>query len=344
MLIKPSKILLLYTGGTIGMKPSADGYVPMIDFPSLLKDRMKAPVNLHKIKFDIISLNNLIDSANLVPANWTDLGEMLLKNWKCYDGFVILHGTDTMAYTSSALSFMFQGLDKPIIITGSQIPLSVSGNDALDNIERAMLLAAQNDLLEVCICFNGAILRGNRSSKYQTTELDAFVSPNYPSLGKVEKVITLQNKMLLRNKKPAFVIPSFKCNSVMVLQMYPGISTMSFDSVFSNNEFKAIIIQTYGMGNTPNTDSSLIQLLEKANQQGIIVLNITQCMIGSVSQGVYSTGETMNKLGVIAGRDMTVEAAFSKLHFLIACDLPLKDIKNELEKNICGELTERLNS
>lgn len=333
------KILLLYTGGTVGMKSSQDGYVPMDNFADFLKGKLSPTVKPQLPKFDVVSLDILIDSANLVPANWTGLGEKLLGNWQKYKGFVVLHGTDTMAYTASALSFMFQGLDKTIVVTGSQIPLSISGSDALANIEHAMLLAAQQQIPEVCICFNGSILRGNRSTKYNATQLEAFTSPNYPSLGQVKEQISLQKQMILGSNKLAFVVPQFKCNTVLVLQVYPGISTLEFDSIFSNNDFKAVIIQTYGMGNTPSMNSSLIRLLEQAYRQDIVVLNITQCMIGSVHQGVYSTGETMNKLGVVAGKDMTLEAAFSKLHFLIASGLTSNKVRRELTVELCGELT-----
>ena len=343
MTTKQPKILLLYTGGTVGMEPSPEGYVPMANFDNLLKDRLEdklvAQVNPQLPKYDFVSLDVLIDSANLVPQNWTGLGQRLLDNWDQYDGFVVLHGTDTMAYTASALSFMFQGLTKAIVVTGSQIPLAVGGSDALGNIEQAMLLAASNELPEVCICFNGSILRGNRSSKFKATEFDAFISPNYPNLGQVTKQISLKIDLLLKTEPRSFLVPKFKCNAVLVLQVYPGISTLILDSIFAHNEFKAVIIQTYGMGNTPSMDSSLIRLLEQAYQQDIVVLNITQCVIGSVNQGIYSTGETMNKLGVVAGRDMTLEAAFAKLHFLIASGLTPSHVRRELSVNLCGEFS-----
>jgi len=339
MLANKPRILVLYTGGTVGMESSEDGFVPMNDFADLLTEELKGSQHAELPEFDFFRLETLIDSANLVPANWTILGNKLLEVWDDYQGFVILHGTDTMTYTASALSFMFQGLDKPIVVTGSQIPLSVDGSDALENVGHAMLLAAQYQLHEVCICFNGQILRGNRSSKYQATDLNAFISPNYPSLGVVKESISLETLSLLKRKERTFSVPDFECNSVLVLQVFPGISKMDFSVLLLGNAFKAVIIQTYGMGNTPNTNSSLTGLLEYANQNDIIVLNITQCMYGSVDQQVYSTGKAMNRLGVIEGRDMTLEAAYSKLHFLLALGLSSEEIKRKLAIDLSGEMT-----
>ncbi|PKG63520.1 MULTISPECIES: asparaginase [Pseudoalteromonas] len=333
------KILILYTGGTIGMKASADGFVPMEHFEQYFTDTLKMRCNTVLPMFDFVSLDMLIDSANLVPNNWTLIGNKLLALWQDYNGFVVLHGTDTMAYTASALSFMFQGNDKPIIITGSQIPLSEKHNDAYENVIQSLQLATYSDLKEVCICFNGKILRGNRSTKVKSSEFDAFNSPNYPSLGAVNGEIQLHSNLQRLPEALRFLVPKFDCDAVMVLQIFPGISEVAFDGIFNQNRFKAIIIKTYGMGNSPNVDSPLMRIMARAVSQGLIVLNVTQCMQGGVNQETYSTGSHMKKLGVIAGKDMTLEAAFTKLHFLLARGLNTAEIKQQLNVALAGELS-----
>lgn len=332
-------VLVLYTGGTIGMKSSAQGFVPMEDFEGFFRDKIAEKANIIVPEFDFVSLDSLIDSANLVPANWTFIGEKLLSFWHNYDAFVVLHGTDTMAYTASALSFMFQGLDKSVIITGSQLPLSQKYNDAYENVTKSLRLAAYAGLKEVCICFNGRVLRGNRSTKVKSAELDAFNSPNYPWLGTINTEVSLQSQFLLAPSTPHYLVPEFDCDAVLILQIFPGISALAFEGIFNQNCFKAIIIKTYGMGNSPNFDSPLMSIIERALAQGIIVLNITQCLIGGVNQETYSTGNHMKELGVIAGKDMTVEAAFSKLHFLIASGKSTNEIKQLLIQDLAGEMT-----
>jgi L-asparaginase len=332
-------VLILYTGGTIGMEASDDGFIPMDNFEGFFKNNLTEISKNFLPKYDFVSLDTLIDSANLVPMNWTLIGNKLLSVWDVYDGFVVLHGTDTMAYTASALSFMFQGNDKPIVITGSQVPLSEKYNDAYDNVIQSLSLAASCNIKEVCICFNGRVLRGNRSTKVKSEELDAFNSPNFPWLGSVNEEINLLSGSQPEKRVPHFFVPEFDCDAVLVIQIFPGISEVAFEGIFSQNCFKALIIQTYGMGNSPSLDSPLTRIIAKAVAQGLVVLNITQCMIGGVNQETYSTGNHMKKLGVVAGKDMTLEAAFVKLHFLIAVGLTTNLIKEQLSMSLAGELT-----
>lgn len=338
MVKHPDKILVLYTGGTIGMKNSNQGYVPTDDFERLFEKCLN-PYQHTLPEYKFVSLDQLIDSANLVPKNWSYIGNKLLSEWANYEGFVILHGTDTMAYSASALSFMFQGLDKPIVLTGSQIPMCESNSDAIDNVVNALKFAASKLIYEVCICFDNKVLRGNRSTKIKSEALDAFNTPNLPWLTTRNNNSKKQNFLHLPTIVQHFLVPDFSCNAVLVLQVYPGISVQTFEGVFAKNKFKAIIIQTYGMGNTPNNDNSLLHLLKIAAKKEMIIVNITQCLIGGVNQSTYSTGKHLHELGVISGKDMTLEAAFAKLHFLIASGLNTSEIKQKILEPLAGELT-----
>lgn len=332
------KILVLYTGGTIGMEPSDEGFVPMHHFDDFFEKALSAQDTQWLPDFDFKSLDDLIDSANLMPMNWTIIGTKLLDLWSNYQGFVVLHGTGTMAYTASALSFMFQGQNKPVVLTGSQVPMTQANSDALNNVIQACKVAV-SEINEVSICFDGKILRGNRSTKVNSFAFDAFNSPNLPWLGAVSDTVETKPFLTLPKKSPDYKTPTFDCDAVLVLQVYPGISAQAFEGVFTNNSFKAIVLKTYGAGNTPNVDSSLIRILKRASADDIIVVNITQCMVGGVEQSTYATGNHMLALGVVSGGDMTLEATFTKLHFLIAAGYNTAQIKQKLTEPLAGELT-----
>ncbi len=321
------------------MQSSDDGFVPMNNFETFFKGTFAKTPNTNLPEFDFVSLDVPFDGANLVPINWTVIGNKLLSLWQYYDGFIVLHGTDTMAYTAAALSFMFRGNDKPIVVTGSQIPLSEKNSDAYENVLQSLKLATCPGLLDVCICFNGKVLRGNRGTKVSSAQFDAFISPNYPCLGSVNSQVKLQSGLQLSPSTQHFIVPEFNCGAVLVLRMFPGISEVALEGVLNQNSFRAVIIQTFGKGNSPNHDSPLIQIIERAVAQELVVLNITQCIFGGVTQHAYSTGNHLNKLGVIAGHDMTMEAAFAKLHFLIGVGLNAVEIKQQLNIAIAGEWT-----
>ena len=333
------KILILYTGGTIGMQASANGYVPVTGFEQLLRQQLKAGAAQQLPAFDVLELERLIDSSNLEPAHWTEIATHLQTHWDSYDGFIVLHGTDTMAYTASALSFMLQGTDKPVLITGSQIPLIELRNDALDNLLTALILAGNYTIPEVCIYFNGRLLRGNRSSKLKSSGFDAFDSPNYPWLGQVGIHIDLHSNLLLETRPKSFVLPSFNPNAVVVLPVYPGLSARVAEDMLDHEDVKGLIMLSYGVGNPPDANQPLMRCLEQAASRGVAVLNITQCLQGRVSQGAYATGETLNRIGVIPGSDLTLEAAFAKLHFLTSTVSP-EAVRRQLPRSLCGELTE----
>ena len=334
-----SRILIIYTGGTIGMVPSDDGYVPMPGFHDQLMNQLDSRASEQLPAYELIEFEQLIDSANLTPAHWLQMTQALTERWNDYDGFVLLHGTDTLAYTASALSFMLRGINKPVILTGSQIPLAQLRNDALDNLVTAMLLAANPAISEVCICFNGRLLRGNRSVKVSSSGFDAFDSPNFPWLGRVGIDFELRPSLLLAAGTPDFRTPSFDPQAVSLLQLYPGIPARVAEAVLDCDALKGLILQTYGAGNPPDANRELMAVLERARARGITLLNITQCAMGGVSQGTYATGASLNRIGAISGRDLTLEAAFTKLHVLIASGLGGDALERALQAPLCGECT-----
>lgn len=331
------RVLILHTGGTIGMRASDNGYVPAAGFAQLLAQRLDSRAAGQLPDYDLVELEPLIDSANLMPADWRHIGRQLVDHWAQYDGFVVLHGTDTLAYTASMLSFMLRGADKPVIVTGSQIPLAELRNDALDNLLTSLILAGNYRIPEVCVCFNGRLLRGNRSTKLKSAGFDAFDSPNFPWLGQVGIHIELQHTLLLAPGVRDFRVPAFDPDAVVVLQTYPGLSARVVNAVLDSSSVRGLVLQTYGVGNPPDANRPLIAALERASSRGVTVVNITQCAQGGVSQGAYATGATLNRIGVVPGSDLTLEAAFAKLHFLIGSGLSPDEVRRDIQRPLCGE-------
>ncbi len=334
-----SNVLIIYTGGTIGMQMSADGYVPVAGFEALLRERLNAGAAMQLPAFEVLEFDHLIDSSNLQPAHWNKIAAQLQDNWDRFDGFIVLHGTDTMAYSASALSYMMQGLDKPVIFTGSQIPLTELRNDALDNLLTALILAGNYPLNEVSVFFNGRLLRGNRSSKLKSTGFDAFDSPNFPWLGQAGIHIDLHRHLLLPKREQRFLNPEFAEDAVRVLPVYPGISAAVARDLLAPEHVKALIMISYGVGNPPDANTELMDILEAAAARGVVIVNLTHCLQGRVSQGAYATGQTLNNIGVLPGSDLTLEAAFSKLHFLLATETSVADVRRLMAESVCGELS-----
>ena len=333
------RILILYTGGTIGMVPSPLGYVPAGHFEARLHthlSRSSASREQALPEFDVLEFDQLIDSSNAQPSDWTNIAHTICHYWRQYDGFVVLHGTDTMAYTASALSFMLQDMDKPIIFTGSQIPLELPRSDGPNNLTTSLILAAQDKLCEVALCFDGKLLRGNRSSKVHSNAFGAFDSPNYPALGQIGIKIELNHSLLLPEGKLKPVIPDIKPDNVVILPIYPGLPPKVLSALLSTQP-RGLILQSYGIGNPPDGNQTFMDLLKRASDQGTSIINLSQCHRGTVVQGTYATGAWLNQMGVVPGADLTLEAAFTKLHWLLAQELNPEQIRSQMQQPLCGE-------
>ena len=338
--MKP-RVLVLLTGGTIGMAASADGYRPMTGFAQLLEQEFTRRDTSSLLDFDVVELGELIDSANLVPAHWREIAGELIARWDDYAGFVVLHGTDTMADSASALSFMLRGMDKPVIFTGSQIPLVEPRSDARENLQTALMLAAgpNSPLREVCLYFNRRLLRGNRSRKMKSSSFDAFDSPNFPHLAAVGIDIAFHHERLLPQTTRDFSQPLFDPEAVAVLSIYPGMTGRIVEVVSDHPTLRGLVLHTYGVGNAPDANLGLMKALARAVENGVVILNVTQCPTGCVSQGDYATGDALRRIGVVGGGDMTPEAAFAKLHYLLARERDHAIVRQQLAQSLCGELT-----
>jgi L-asparaginase len=335
------RILIIYTGGTFGMTYDAHGVLIPFDF-SLILEHLPTLKNL-ALELTVISFETPVDSSNIVPEHWQALAKIIYQNYDSHDGFVVLHGTDTMAYTASALSFMLEGLAKPVVFTGAQLPITEARSDARENLITALDFASArmngNPLVpEVCIYFDYELLRGNRSKKVESMQFDAFDSGNYPPLAKAGVKIDY-NFSVIRNLPADTKLNLHTAidHNISILKLFPGIPPATVEAVLTTKNLKAVILETYGSGNAP-TSRSLLGELKKAIDKGIIVLNISQCSGGMVIQGKYETSRDLANIGVIGGADMTTEAAVTKLMLLLGSYDPQKT-RDMLVKNLAGELT-----
>lgn len=343
---KPRKrVMLIYTGGTIGMIRNVDtGALETFNFDHLRKhvpELNQFDYIIHSYQFD-----PPIDSSDMVPTLWAKLVKIIHYNYENFDGFVILHGTDTMAYTASALSFMLENLNKPVILTGSQLPIGVLRTDGKENLITAIEIAAAKDkegkpiVPEVCVYFGQALFRGNRTTKASAENFNAFCSYNYPVLAKSGININFNTSAIRKFTEDKELVAHTEYNpKVLALTLFPGISQELIENVFNMDSIKGVILRTYGSGNAPRRQW-LIDAIKKATADGKVVVNVTQCQSGCVEMRLYETGRQLLDAGVVSGKDMTIEAAITKLMVLFGQGYSANEIRRLMKKSIAGEITE----
>ncbi|SNS17633.1 asparaginase [Noviherbaspirillum humi] len=332
-------ILLIHAGGTVGMARTAHGYAPATDFPAHLA-RLLSSAGAALPRYTPHVMPDPIDSSNAIPADWQRIAQDIARHYGACDGVVVLHGTDTMTHAASALSFMLQGLRKPVIVTGSQIPLGEARSDALQNIVTALQLAARDDIREVAVYFGQRLLRGNRATKVSNTRLTAFDSPNHPPLGEVGIDIHLDASALWQPRAAErFDLPPYEAGRILPLRFAPGLPARLLDAMLALMP-RALILEGYGAGNLPDNDPDLHRLLRQAHDAGVLLVARSQCLHGGVALDAYATGSALAQAGVIGAADMTFEALYAKLHHLFALGLPADEVRQALLSNLAGELTD----
>lgn len=339
-----AKVLLIYTGGTIGMIEHPEtGVLTAFDIDHLSKQIPE----LSKLDMELkaVSLGMPIDSSDMNPEIWQDIAQLIVNAYDEYDGFVVLHGSDTMAYTASALSFMLQGLKKPVILTGSQLPIGTIRTDGKENLITSIEIAAAQDsdgssiVSEVAIYFEYALYRGNRTTKVSANAFEAFLSPNYPELAVAGVDIRYETNALLKTRKRQLHFLPKMDDRVTLMKIFPGFSTKVYENLFNIDHTRAVVIESFGAGNVPN-NSAFYSLIGEYIEQGGIVINTTQCYTGSVQQGKYANSTQLNQLGVVSGSDITTESAITKIMHLLGNYSSTEEIRNLFAQSIVGEKNE----
>ena len=332
------RVLIIYTGGTIGMKKTEKGYAPISGFLGQALANIEDMRSDRAPEWNLHEMSPLLDSSDITVKEWNKIAEVVYDNYNNYDGFVVLHGTDTMAYTASALSFILHGLDKPVVLTGSQIPLSEIRSDGRDNLITSMLIAADGVANEVCLYFSGKLLRGNRAVKMSADKLVAFDSPNYPHLADAGISIKYNYSAIVKPAGKKFEMRPFSDVPIGVLKIFPGIQFGLFESIMTK-KLSGIVLETFGAGNIPSDGGALIPIIQKAFESGSVITVCSQCPSGTVTLGAYETSSALKAAGAVSGFDMTTEAAVAKLYYLFSLDLTTDEIKHYMEKDLRGELT-----
>lgn len=336
------KILLIYTGGTIGMiKDFNTGALRNFNFNDLLKHIPE--LNLLSCNIETTSFKKPIDSSNMNPAYWVDLVTIIENGYEKYDGFVVLHGSDTMSYTASAISFMLENLDKPVIFTGSQLPIGDLRTDAKENLITSIQIAATQEngkpkVAEVGLYFEYKLYRANRTTKITAEHFEAFASPNYPPLAESGVNLAFKEKALSKpNRRKKLKIHKKLESNVLLIKMFPGMTQQTVAHLLSYPYSKGIILETFGSGNVMN-ETWFLDQLRAVQKRGIPLINVTQCSGGSVSMGLYDTSVELKKMGIISGKDITTEAALAKLMYMLGQDISMPSFKTLFETPIRGEM------
>ena len=340
-----SSVLLIYTGGTIGMKEDPrTGALTPFDLKGIVDEVPE--LRKFAMRIDSHTFTPLIDSSDIEPSLWQALAHLIAQKYDAYDGFVILHGTDTMAYSASALSFMLDNLSKPVVFTGSQLPIGRPRTDGKENLISAVEIATAKDsegramVPEVCICFNSQLFRGNRSKKVNATGFDAFCSPNYPPLATAGINIKYNNGFIHRGQQNwhGLSIHTELDTRVAILKVHPGITGQAVRDILLGTGSRAVILETYGSGNAISKPWFL-DIIREASESGKIILNVTQCLSGEVDMDIYATGRSLKEAGVVSGHDITTEAALGKLFYLMGTYAENDRVKMLLDKNLKGEIS-----
>lgn len=320
------------------MKKTGKGYAPVSGFLG------EAISNIGDMKspsaplWDLHEMSPLLDSSDITVKEWNKIAEVIFDNYDNYDGFVVLHGTDTMAYTASALSFILDGLDKPVVLTGSQIPLSEIRSDGRDNLVTSLLIAADGVANEVCLYFSGKLLRGNRAVKMSADQLVAFDSPNYPHLAEVGITVRYNHSAIDKRRYGQLKMQKLSEVPIGVLKVFPGIQFGLFESIMTE-KLSGIVLETFGAGNIPSDSGALIPIIKRAFESGSVITVCSQCPSGTVTLGAYETSSALKAAGAVSGSDMTTEAAVAKLYYLFSLGIPKDEIKEKMEQDLRGELT-----